>query len=258
MNKIDFTKYQEFPVSAETYGFMQNMMQLVAKLASLGGTNYILDGCVTSGGNVSAGTVVINGELLPFAGGVVNTHVVITESKTGVQVYDINYADLYYDRKVVFGGGSNQIAWNSFQKVTDLLTLANKGVTWSNISGKPSAFTPLNHSHPWSEVSEKPASYPPSTHTHQFTILRTGSFYLGDTGSDSKFTIAFDPELDDRNYTVLPVLRIDEGLLWNWGSNNDAFMVVGGKFKDYFEVMLREVSSEVQHLWLDYVIIKNS
>ena len=258
MNKIDFTKYQEFPVSAETYGFMQNMMQLVAKLASLGGTNYILDGCVTSGGNVSAGTVVINGELLPFAGGIINSHVVIAELKTGVQVYDVNYADLYYDRKVIFGGGSNQIEWNSFQRVTDLLTLANKAVTWSNVSGKPSAFPPLNHSHLWSELSDKPTSYPPSAHTHPFPILTTGSFYLGDTNVDSKFTIALDPALDTRDYNVLPVLRIDSNSLSDWNANNDVLVVLGDKFGGYFEVMLREVSASLQHLWLDYVIIKNS
>jgi len=192
MNRIDFLKYQQFPMSSETMAFMQDMVALSAKLASIGGSCYILDGCEDIGDNVNPGTVVVNGEILPFAGGFRVSSVVIQEEKDGVQVYDDTYTDLYIKRKVIFGsGGSTQLPWSSFQRLPSLTSMAqtiasldsaltwhinNHTVAWDKVTGKPSAFPPTGHGHDWSSISGKPAAYPPEAHAHPGTIAFIGDF----------------------------------------------------------------------------------
>lgn len=179
MNHIDFLKYNQFPTSAETFEALQSMINLIARVASLGGANYILDGCNESGNNVSPGTVVLNGEILPFQGGPKSTYVVISETKDSVQVYDNVYTDLYISRKVIFGTGTGQLAWSGFKRFTDLLTLAN------NIAILNNAFSlhVNNHTVTWGNVQQRPTVYPPANHSHAYSDLSgiplTGA-YLGE------------------------------------------------------------------------------
>ncbi len=127
MNSIDILKYPQFPMSSETLDFMQQMMLMVTKLTNLGGVNYILSGCEEIGNNVNLGFVVINGEILPFAGGTKATYVVIVETKDSVQVFGEVYSELYTNRIVTFGTGAGQLAWSDFKRVPNLLALdANK------------------------------------------------------------------------------------------------------------------------------------
>ncbi len=192
MNKIDFLKYNQFPLSSETLNALQDMIFLAARIASLGGNYYILSGCeISSGGVATPGFVVINGEILPFKGGYVTSYVIIKETKSSVDVYDEKYEDIYISREVVFGTGSGQIPWSNFKRIRDVVSLAsdiaslsttlnnhinNHTVAWNNVQGKPSAYTPIAHSHKWSEISEKPATYPPSTHTHIGRVVYFGEF----------------------------------------------------------------------------------
>lgn len=172
MNSIDFLKYTEFPVSAETYNFMQGMIGMLGKLASLGGTNCILSGCEDGGGTVSPGYVIINGEILPFVGGTKTSYVIIDEAKTSVQVYDSTYEGLYTIRVVKFGTGTGQLEWASFARITDMRTMAaslamlsnafashteNHTVAWDKVQGKPSTYPPSEHGHTWAQISGKPS-----------------------------------------------------------------------------------------------------
>ena len=191
MNTIDVLKYSEFPISSETLQFMQSMLLMSAKVASLGGQSYILDGCVDNGQSVTAGTVVINGEILPFDGGAKTTYVVIAETKTSVQVYDTTYDGLYTNRKVIFGSGAGQVAWSSVKRITDIVTLstqlqalneaftthtANHTVDWTKVLNKPASFPPSAHTHPFDSITDKPATYPPSAHTHLGLVVYAGEF----------------------------------------------------------------------------------
>ena len=167
MNSIDFLKYTEFPVSAETYNFMQDMIALVAKLSSIAGNNCILSGCIDAGSTVSSGYVVINGEILPFAGGAKSTYVIVEETKTDVQVLEQNYQGLYTSRMAKFGAGTGQIAWSSFTRITDILSLAASVTTLNgNFQNHLS-----NHTVEWAKVLSKPSVYPPATHTHQYAEI---------------------------------------------------------------------------------------
>jgi len=254
MNRIDLLKYQQFPMSSETLAFMQDMVTLTAKLASIGGNSYILEGCEEVGDYISSGTVIINGEILPFVSGQKIAEVVIQEEKEGVQVYDDTYTNLYIKRKVIFGsGGTPQLLWSSFQRLPSLLTMAqtitnldtaltshitNHTVAWDRVTGKPNAFTPVTHSHPWSAISEKPSAYPPESHIHTGMAVYLGEFDAAGTTVDKVAG----------SLPAVYVARVQEGiykLTHNIGHTNYIVVGVGAgvtqcSVRAMFDVLARE------------------
>lgn len=118
MNSINFTGRSSFPWSSDTFDFSQNMFLLAAQLAKIGGDTYILEGCIQTGMNVAPGTVVINGEILPFTGGVIQDTVYIKETKRSVNALGVNYPDVYTTRTVEFGIGTTRFTWSGFKQIT--------------------------------------------------------------------------------------------------------------------------------------------
>jgi hypothetical protein len=111
MNSINFNK-NNFPLTTTVLGFLQSAAAMLEKLTSLVGGNYILSGCVTQGTAVSAGHVVINGEIIPFAGGELQTYVRVVITDTVITVQDSDYTQT--TKELVWGAGAGQIAWESF------------------------------------------------------------------------------------------------------------------------------------------------
>lgn len=125
MNNIDFTKPGGFPLDTNALDFLQSAFaSSINALAALGGSdNYILSGCVVNGSNVSTGWVVINGELLPFAGGIAQTKVLIRENKESVRFQDLIERDVIVTRRVEFGTGTGEILFSSLLPIKNLLTV---------------------------------------------------------------------------------------------------------------------------------------
>lgn len=71
----------------------EEAVQAVAKIASGGSDNVILYGCELSGGNVSAGWIVYDGELLEFKAGTYYDDVVIREEEGDVSRETLRYAE---------------------------------------------------------------------------------------------------------------------------------------------------------------------
>ena len=126
MNQIDVFKYPRFPLSAETIDFLQGMAAMMAKAAGIGGDNFILSGCVAAGTNVSEGMVFINGELMPFIGGDVETYIIVEEVKRTVTAEGQVYEDIYITRQARFGTGSGQMVWADFERVLTIPELEYK------------------------------------------------------------------------------------------------------------------------------------
>lgn len=82
MNKrIDFTHLGGYPLDQDSLKFMQDSYRgALGAIASLCGNKTILYGVEVSVGNVSAGWISYNGELLPFIGGSYAAQVVIEET----------------------------------------------------------------------------------------------------------------------------------------------------------------------------------
>jgi hypothetical protein len=111
MNKANYTgrPQRNFPLSTEGLDFIQQQILLAAEYSRAAGGNYILSGCVVSGNNVSSGTVVINGELLPFVGGTLQTKIRIFATAESVTAGSETYDDAYTRRFVGFGSNLNDV-----------------------------------------------------------------------------------------------------------------------------------------------------
>lgn len=100
MDKINFLLKDNFPFSNKTADKLQEQNELLAKLTSIGGDNYIVSGCVDTGGVVSDGFIVVDGELLPFVGGALKTYLTIVETSEDVTAFGEEYPDAYINRHV--------------------------------------------------------------------------------------------------------------------------------------------------------------
>ncbi|MCZ2393427.1 MAG: hypothetical protein LC105_06205 [Chitinophagales bacterium] len=122
--KIDFTQLGGFPSTQNTFDFMQNAYNdAIAGLARAVGEKVIVSGVEENNSQVTDGWVVINGELLPFKGGAIQSHVVIVETSKSV-VFDnpATSKEVYFDRVVKFGSGPGQIPWSDFKRVKTMQT----------------------------------------------------------------------------------------------------------------------------------------
>lgn len=116
MNKINFTAKDNFPLSSDTMDMMQQMIGLSANMALLGGSNYILSGCVDDGTNVSNGIIVIGGEILPFEGGAKKTKITIHQTTKTLTAFGDYYPEAYIYRSARFSDTGDK-AWADFVRV---------------------------------------------------------------------------------------------------------------------------------------------
>jgi len=106
MNNINFLAKDNFPLSSDVMDFLQSMVKLNANFAALGGQTYILSGCASDGtGNVAPGAVVIDGEILPFAGwssasGAVPAKAMIEQTSTTLHAFGEDYPEAQTGRAV--------------------------------------------------------------------------------------------------------------------------------------------------------------
>lgn len=125
MDKINFLAGEDFPVSTNTFDRLQQATNMAADLALLGGSNYILSGCVADGDNVTPGVIVITGEILPFLGGTKMDKLTIRETKTTLEAFDVDYPEAYIDRVAMFAA-DGQYNWADFKQVLTNQQLENK------------------------------------------------------------------------------------------------------------------------------------
>jgi microcystin-dependent protein len=111
MNKANYTErpQRNFPLSTEGLDFIQRLSLLAGEYASAAGGNYILSGCAVTGTNVTAGTVILNGEMFPFIGGTLQTKIRIVETKENITAGSETYEDAYVHRYVEFGSNLNDV-----------------------------------------------------------------------------------------------------------------------------------------------------
>lgn len=116
MNKINFTAKDNFPLSSDTMDMMQQMIGSSASMALLGGSNYILSGCVDDGTNVSNGIIIIGGEILPFEGGAKKTKITIQQTTKTLTAFGVDYPEAYIYRSAKFSD-TGEYTWSDFVQV---------------------------------------------------------------------------------------------------------------------------------------------
>lgn len=101
---MDITKYFAggFPLTIERLQFMQNAQnKAISQLTRLAGTGkLIIEGVEVSGGNVSSGVIIIDGEIIAFEGGTLDARVAVFETKDDVPYNEDVDQDGNLDQKV--------------------------------------------------------------------------------------------------------------------------------------------------------------
>jgi hypothetical protein len=117
MNKIDFTQPGGFPLDQEVLALLQDNSELAATAGLLGGNFCILNGCEVIGENAANGRVVVNGEILPFLGGVISAKVIIHEDITELTFEDDTDKGVQKVRYATFGDdGVTNYLWVNFKR----------------------------------------------------------------------------------------------------------------------------------------------
>jgi len=117
MNKINLQNPGGFPFEQDTLKFMQDTYtDLLNNLGALSGDNTIISGCQVVGSQATDGLIYVNGELLPFRGGVIQANIIIVE-----EIVNMTYADgvsrpVYVTRYATFGTGAMQVLWTDLKR----------------------------------------------------------------------------------------------------------------------------------------------
>lgn len=135
MNKTKYTASPEtdFPLTTDTFSFSQAAYtEAIEHLAKLGSVNdCIVHGVEVSGSSVSAGAVVINGELLPFKAGSFKSTILVREIEATAKYRDGVERSTYFTRWAECGVGTG-IAFSSLKRLKSLSALEKSIDTLEN------------------------------------------------------------------------------------------------------------------------------
>lgn len=126
MNRLEI-QGSGFPGTNKTWRFIRDMINQVSQLTSLGGSNYIINGCEVVNDVVSDGYIVIDGELLPFTGGAIQDDVIIDQVVENTTYLEDANSDgegdskeTYFTRSARFGSGAGSVPFSSLSKFNPL------------------------------------------------------------------------------------------------------------------------------------------
>lgn len=181
MNKVNFDQTGGFPIETNTFSFLQSAYGSLAGLSGLGGQNYILNGCEVAGAVVSNGTVVINGEVLPFTGGAKLARLVIEETVTEKTFEDGVSKPVYTTRVAKMASTGGVLDFDSLKRVSNLLDIADRIKDQKVIK-----FTPTNSSNSITITGDDCFLFQMGK-----LVIVTGSFYFvySGTGSQTGFSL---------------------------------------------------------------------
>lgn len=120
--KIDYSHLGGFPLDQEVLNHMQeSYVDAFKGLAALCGDKTILTGVVVDGGNVTAGWITYQGELIPFVGGAHAPQIVIQNLVTSAIFEDNNQHNIEFTKYATCGA----LGEFPFTDLVPLLTLQN-------------------------------------------------------------------------------------------------------------------------------------
>lgn len=191
MNKATYTGWPSgnFPLSTEGLDFIQTQILLSAMLACMAGSNCILSGCTVSGTTVAAGYMVLNGEVLPFSGGTLQSSIRVKETNSDITAGSITYTGAYKTRMAEFGsnvGGADTYAWADIKRTPTLASLDADKATKTALEEVRTLVMPTGAIIMWSgALTEIPAGFALCDGTNGTPNL-SGRFVVGyDAASNS-------------------------------------------------------------------------
>lgn len=276
--KIDFTKLNGYGFTQETLAFMQDAYNAaLAGIAKIAGDMVIVSGMTDSGVAVSDGWVLVNGELLPFAGGNKQTYFIIQETSGTRKFQDDTVKPVWTTRQARFGSGAGQIPFANLVRLSSIRTLQSSlstlALALNNLSDELNTHeADYNNPHDVDKEqvglgnlpNKKSDSYTLDDTNSLATskavhdaflsnkIAAVGSKYYGDlSGGDKNFQITHNANITG-SYVAIPVIR-SAGTPTD---DNDITFAVYGHSANSFWISLHEVQPNVQAIYIDYVCIK--
>lgn len=116
MNNIEFNLPGGFPLETDTLNAMQSAYRALQAFGASVGDYAIIKGCEVNGASTANGYLYLNGELIEFRGGLTQSKVVVNEMRTRKQFKDGTEPEVYFERWVSFGTGTQAIDWSSFKR----------------------------------------------------------------------------------------------------------------------------------------------
>jgi len=281
MKKIDQIAQGGYPLDDQSLNYIQTVVDNVLNasaniLGSQIAINLVNDGV----GNISAGHIVYNGEVLNFTAGALATKVAIIEERTNRIYLDGQSKASWLDRYAKFGNINtpNAVAEfnyadlkhiDSLEGLFDKLVLAtNAEVADDNNDSKLFSIKTLltriasltvralvraaTTAEITSGTKDDVFISPKQAKDSGITPLLKGTVAIGNvTASDQLITVSF-ASLGTANYIVLGSLV---GVSTNYDNDNDVIWSIREKSATSFKLALREVSGNTQNLSFNYVLI---
>lgn len=126
--KIDFLQTGGVPITNDLMDVIMDAVETFNVLGDLAGNLTILSGCIQNGTNVSPGVVVVNGDVLYFEGGLMNSTVFVDTVETYETFQDQTDKVLVVRKTVKFGLSTpgNYYAWQDFKRLDTLKVMQEK------------------------------------------------------------------------------------------------------------------------------------
>lgn len=258
MNTINFNQSVGFPLETEILDEMQKAYSLFNALGALAGDFSIISGCELTGATIADGVVFINGEVLEFRGGVVQTNVIIVETKQQREFEDFVSRDVIFTRYATFGTATTQWLWADFKPgiASKLLPAMFAGIT----TQLETIIEKLNTIERDAKVQLQ-SDFNQNNNTLKdfiknkpnfINFLHRGVFAISDVGSTDELKTVTFPTVGTNNYMIV-------GSMVSLGSNfdvdNDVVWMVREKTNTSFKITLRELTGGVQNLSFEYMLI---
>ncbi len=125
---IDFLQTGGVPLTNDLMSIIMDAVETFNVLGDLAGDLTILSGCIQNGMNVSPGVVVVNGDVLFFEGGLINSTVFVETVETLETFEDQTDKVLVIKKSVKFGLSTppNQYNWQDFVRLDSLKVMQDK------------------------------------------------------------------------------------------------------------------------------------
>lgn len=129
MNSINVNQTGGFPLTTDVLSYMQNAYKIFNAMSSISGDLIILSGCEVVGNTVSDGVVAIEGEIYPFQGTTLGSHVFIKEVNTSKIFEDGSQKTVLVEKVATFGSSTKSYPWESFRRVLSSRQIEEKSFT---------------------------------------------------------------------------------------------------------------------------------
>jgi hypothetical protein len=173
-SQYNFTLTGGFPFDQGVLKDLQDGILLTeTALANVLGPYVIISGCTVTGGSAANGVVAVNGQILPFVGGVISAKVIIVETDNNLTYENGSTPASNIVRYATFGDdGVTDWLWTNFVRASERLlsdmaaNAANIATNTANIAANTAALATKG------------------------TVLASGNYYIGSDAADTEVTIA--------------------------------------------------------------------